>query len=59
MITFKQWLKEMTGTGTIVNTCSPTKDFQVWGSCSDLKPPKKKKYESKNIRAKKIPGSNS
>lgn len=30
-------MQEMAGTDAIVNSCKPTKDYQVWGACSDLK----------------------
>lgn len=45
---FKKWLqfKEMTGTYAIVGSCKPTKDYQVWGACSDLKKPKRKKKKN-------------
>lgn len=42
-LSFKEWLKEMVGTGAIVSSCKPTADYQVWGACSDLKKKKSKK----------------
>lgn len=41
---FSEWLKlkEMAGTGAIVNSCKGGKDFRVYGACSDLKKKKKK-----------------
>ena len=36
--TFLDWvkIKEMAGTGAIVQSCKPTATYQVWGACSDL-----------------------
>jgi len=39
---FRKWM-EMGGTDAIVGSCRPTADYQVFGACSDLKKPKKKK----------------
>lgn len=44
---FKVWLKEMVGTYAIVKDCKPTKDYQIWGACSDIK--KKKKKHGKRL----------
>ena len=40
---FKEWLKKMAGTAAIVGSCRPNADYQVWGTCSDLKRRKHKR----------------
>lgn len=56
MKSFKIYLKEM-GIGPYIGGCNSTATYQVYGSCSDLKPRKKRKkfkeWISERINKKK------